>query len=290
MSVPYPSCMSQGNPDDGSVATIVETALRDGMLRCINKLDVESAVEDLINGKVTPEQVANDLESVTTVVGRVMQSVTYLALSSDNEEEDFIVRQTQEFNKDLNSNLRKKIKEEREVSTISLLKQTVDEVCEAWVDKLDKLFDWENGAFLRYCPVYGVESTDYDELELQIPCRCCCEKYYQFSEDPLMKTLQNVANRSHDAKLMCWQCKVYCEPRKCSECEVARYCTKSCQLVAWQEGHKRKCKHLWDRYNGFKESLESVHPMMNLSSTKSIQMRREIKKNAFVDLMENHHK
>ena len=173
--------MSQGNPDDGSVATIVETALRDGMLRCINKLDVESAVEDLINGKVTPEQVANDLESMTTVVGRVMQSVTCLALlPPDNEERDYtkVSTPTQEFKKDLNSNFRKKIKEEREVSTISLLKQTVDEVCEAWADKLDKLFDWESGAFLRYCPVYGVESTDYDELELQIPCRCCCEKYY----------------------------------------------------------------------------------------------------------------
>ena len=75
------------------------------------------------------------------------------------------------------------------VSTNVLLKQSVDEVCEAWADKLNNEVG-ENGDFLRDCPLYGVKVEEYEELELQIPCCCCCEKYYEVIEDGIHTLVQ----------------------------------------------------------------------------------------------------
>ena len=38
---------------------------------------------------------------------------------------------------------------------------------------------------------------------------------------------------------ICWECNKECEQKlKCSLCVAARYCSKSCQKVAWNSGHK----------------------------------------------------
>ena len=126
----------------------------------------------MIDGKVTPERVANDLESVTTVVGMMMQYVTFLALPPDNEEGDGTKVSTKmAFKKDLKSSFRKIPEDGCGVRTNVHLKQSIDEVFEAWADKLNNEVG-ENGDFLRYCPLYGVKLEEHEELELQIP--CCC--------------------------------------------------------------------------------------------------------------------
>ena len=42
--------------------------------------------------------------------------------------------------------------------------------------------------------------------------------------------------------LECDTCRILCEPNFCVVCQVAKYCSKECQKMAWKAGHKATCK------------------------------------------------
>ena len=266
--------------------------------------------QDLIDEKVTPRQVANDLESVS-VMGRLMQSVTFSALPSnlfDGDDEDVKISAQINFKTALKLCFKERVVRSWTSSPDGgdnlsiLLKQSVDEVCESQAKKLDEiLFSGESGAFLKACPLYGIEPSKYDENEPQMPCACCREKYYQSwssnDYDPsdenhaLMMAVQNVALGLHDAKDMCWQCREVCKDdlMKCSKCEVAGYCSKVCQVFAWRGGHKQKCVELRSQWNLFNQCHEVVWSDAR-SSPKTFRMQRELKNKARIRFMNDYHR
>ena len=51
-------------------------------------------------------------------------------------------------------------------------------------------------------------------------------------------------NREQIIHKNCWYCGLIAKCSTCSKCKLARYCSKSCQTKAWEQCHKKTCKHL----------------------------------------------
>jgi len=58
----------------------------------------------------------------------------------------------------------------------------------------------------------------------------------------------------------CHNCrKLVKDPKKCSLCKVALYCSKECQVAAWKSGHKRECQQAkTDRKTKKKEQKQAA--------------------------------
>ncbi|CAB9528563.1 expressed unknown protein [Seminavis robusta] len=61
----------------------------------------------------------------------------------------------------------------------------------------------------------------------------------------------------HKSKWVCWKCgeeAAFC----CTQCHVAKYCSKECQRAHWQTSHHPTCKSLHDVYAPFKVDQTTV--------------------------------
>jgi hypothetical protein len=70
-------------------------------------------------------------------------------------------------------------------------------------------------------------------LSKQIPCSCLEEDKNNAKHAP--KTGRCTYCNSEGPKL---------ELKKCSQCKLAQYCSKECQVVDWRAGHKKDCE-MW---------------------------------------------
>lgn len=217
--------------------------------------------QDLIDGKVTPEQITNDLEGIYSVrtvrlagAGVVEEPLFILAnltaMSALPKEIRAFCRPATNFEDlavsfvhDLHEKLRERMGRELTPENSSLLlKKSLDETCEKWSGRLDKeLFRGKRGSFLKKCPLYNVHQNTFlgpdmpmsrfiDNLDQEWSAKE--ENTAQCRKDSLLRAARNVARGYHDFKRMCWECGIICDegPMKCSKCSTAGYCSRECQV------------------------------------------------------------
>jgi len=244
--------------------------------------------QDLRDGKVTPEQVAGDLKGIYShtdirmadtemdpIMGLSHLSVMRALPGRFFHTEHDHTETSLEFSSDLQSNLFKRMQEHGNKENVSLLlKESVDEVCEMWADRLDKaLFRGKTGMFLKKCPLYGVTPETFHKPGM--PIRIIADTagthahaswskeqkiVADFKKDCLLNAAHNVALGLQDVKYMCWECENFaeCDIQHCAKCKTARYCSRDCQVSAWKQGHKLKCNALRSRYAAFEKSFKTI--------------------------------
>mmetsp|Transcript_42104 Transcript_42104/g.88353 ORF Transcript_42104/g.88353 Transcript_42104/m.88353 type:complete len:241 (+) Transcript_42104:68-790(+) len=156
---------------------------------------------DLRDGKVTPEQVTADLISIYNKNQIEYECIRGVRLNHDHfigvsiattavalpdkffnnaQKQNVADKTTEAFQTDIGSLLLEKSMQittfgrVREKSTLALiLKESIDEICEKWADKLDEdLFRGKKGCFLKKCPLYGIEPRRYSEHKMPLDLIC----------------------------------------------------------------------------------------------------------------------
>lgn len=256
--------------------------------------------QDLRDGKVNPEQVAGDLEEIYTPTKTVqmmsdteMDSIiemdstggpqlstvvtishltTMIALPAKLfQTEDEQTKIGLAFSDDLQENLIARVGGDcfTPESCSLPVKESLDEVCELWADRLDKsLFRGKTGAFLKKCSLYGVTPETFHKKGMPFRLfidnydeRWCSEKrrVTKVKKDTILAAARNVALGLQDVKHMCWECKSFSKDAQCcSKCKTAKYCSKECQVASWKQGHNENCKGLRSRYDAFEKSMKTV--------------------------------
>ena len=63
--------------------------------------------------------------------------------------------------------------------------------------------------------------------------------------------LQLILQEENISVRLCHGCSKICEkPLRCVQCKTAIYCSKNCQIKAWQAGHKSECKQTEGKRDG----------------------------------------
>jgi hypothetical protein len=75
-------------------------------------------------------------------------------------------------------------------------------------------------------------------LAKQIPCSCLDEDKKNAKQSPKTGSCTNCGNEDLKMELM-----------KCSQCKMAEYCSKECQVADWRAGHKKECKEIKQRHD-----------------------------------------
>ena len=220
--------------------------------------------QDLRLKKVTPQQVANDLNSLYITNRKSYKGyggmgvdedsladlsvyVTDLALplkmftNAGLHKEKLIEGIKEEFREHFVSSYVKRSEKLPDISFPELVKTSVDEVCEEWAGWLDtKLFRGKKGMFLKKCGLYGVPPRRYEEPNMPVhKVMYFIESgYKEFGTNPRLKSeilsaaQEVVGGIIYDFKKTCWQCKMTSETSLtvCSGCGIARYCSRACQV------------------------------------------------------------
>ena len=144
------------------------------------------------------------------------------------------------------------------------------ETCNNWAQRVDQaLFHGKKSpTFLFLCPTNKLSHDDFRLMILDI-FRVVIVKRIGADEKKEMHSrlflLQNafftVAAGAHDALTSCWECDrglVNVSFDCCSSCNVARYCSRECQVRAWKSGHKKWCARLKRSYHQFLDSQKEV--------------------------------
>jgi len=252
--------------------------------------------QDLFNAKVTPENVAEELNGIYDVeyfrwrnIRVNMHPVTFLS--------NFVTKKAlpkkyfpdmarfvdicTAFSADFQAYYSRKAKEVMNAKDFSpslqnfsiLVKISLDVTCEQWAERLDEeLFRSKYGSFLQKCPLYGVtpeflqgpgmpvrffhDDVDIEHMIIQIQ--------LVFARINSLKTAaKNVSlGLPHNINHVCWECMKVCKDSMvCSRCKAAQYCSRNCQTTAWKCGHKEMCSKLGGRYNSFRISLKTLDAM-----------------------------
>lgn len=126
----------------------------------------------------------------------------------------------------------------------NILKVSFDRVCERFASRFDvELFRGRRGLFLKKVPLYKLKSEKF--WEKGMPMHWYDENYsidWLREEVKLEVASFDVSDDEEVYKNICSECKKQCDHLKsCSRCGVAKYCSKTCQIIAWKGGHKREC-------------------------------------------------
>mmetsp|Transcript_18951 Transcript_18951/g.31890 ORF Transcript_18951/g.31890 Transcript_18951/m.31890 type:complete len:625 (-) Transcript_18951:1419-3293(-) len=243
--------------------------------------------EDLLSGKVTPEKVADDLDTIYAV-----KKFSYMGMGGMGWDEDDVrdcgifvahAAMPQKFwravgisdkgtsiNHDFSltflSIYTKKAEAFPKIDLKVLVKQATDETCEEWAGRLDKLFfRGKKGAFLKKSPVYHIEPRRFEEHDMPLQKLKRTQANLEMRRDVkrtcILHAAKDVILGVYHIKKTCWQCKQNKDNislQVCGKCNVASYCSRDCQVEAWKQGHKTACKNLRSKFEEFQKSLKIV--------------------------------
>ena len=141
------------------------------------------------------------------------------------------------------------------------------ETCNNWAQRVDQaLFHGKKSpTFLFLCPTNKLSHDDFRLMILDI-CQVVTQKRSCTDEMHsrlflLRHAVLAVATGAHDAFTSCWECdrgSANVSFDRCSSCNVARYCSRECQVRAWKSGHKKWCARLKRSYHQFLDSQKEV--------------------------------
>ena len=159
------------------------------------------------------------------------------------------------------------------LQVISKYKAAVDATCEINAKRFDALFfRGKKGIFLKKCPLYKKpERAFYDKLVARKQPRCLALlKDHLLVAQTGLELIGKIQLAAMDVTAdiycehkKCWECDLVSKTTSiCSCCKVAVYCNRECQLKAWKTGHKGMCSNIKEKYETFKASrmlLDAKH-------------------------------
>ena len=155
-------------------------------------------------------------------------------------------------------------------AAIVVLQWSLEKICRTFSAQLDReCFNGKTGAFLRWCPLYGVSSakefadtmrtwTLMPNLTEELTrARKKLRVFGRVKRDAFLAG-SALADRADEAWGQCWECgKSAKDCPFCSSCSVARYCGRECQVKAWGQ-HKTTCARNKKLHGVFLENLRMV--------------------------------
>ncbi|KAL3903446.1 MAG: hypothetical protein SGILL_010444 [Bacillariaceae sp.] len=143
--------------------------------------------------------------------------------------------------------------------------------CQDWSERVDAALyshqERKNGIFLFVCSINPSKLSSDQQTKLVRDAMALRQKEH---DDAWLRTI----SRSHqlestinivqqcDATISCWECgRLVAETshlKACSQCQVALYCGRECQVKAWKSGHKHNCKILAETWKSLDESLQLI--------------------------------
>ena len=164
-----------------------------------------------------------------------------------------------------------------------LLQSSFEKTCRAFSTLMDvSQFRGKQGAFLRWCPFYGIASlekfADVLGTSLDVPNVC-----------PLFITARNAERRKgqvkrdaglaayalstclDDAWMNCWECGKTAFCPTCSRCSVAQYCGRDCQVKA-RSRHKPQCIQSKEAYYFLLENLRIINDAHEIGTMHGVRL------------------